>query len=115
MQVMAKSKYIRCSPRKLRLIADLLIHKDVRQALDILNNLPKGGTEVLKKTISSAVANAKQKTEFGEQLKIKNILIDSGPSLKRFRAATMGRAVTVRKRMSHITVILEDISQPGVE
>jgi len=97
MEAVAKSKYVRKSPRKLKIISDLLIGKDVKDAIDILNNLPNMGTEILKKAINSAVSNAKQKTEFTENLKIKNISIGEGPSLKRFRAATMGRAVTVKK------------------
>jgi len=115
MEAVAKSKYVRQSPRKLKIISDLLVDKDVKEALAILNNLPNRGTETLKKAINSAISNARNKTEFVENLKIKNISVDSGPSLKRFRAATMGRAVTVKKRMSHITVILEDISEPGAK
>jgi large subunit ribosomal protein L22 len=107
MEVLAKSRYIRQSPRKLRIIAGLLPGKDVKEALQILKNISGRGTDVLEKTINSALTNARQKTET-DDWKIKSVMVDTGPSLKRFRAATMGRAVTVKRRMSHITVILEE-------
>ena len=115
MEVVAKSKYVRQSPRKLKIISDLLVGKEVKEALYILNNLPNRGTETLRKTINSAVSNSGQKADFVDGLKVKNILIDEGPTLKRFRAATMGRAVSIKKRMSHITVILEDVSKQGAK
>ena len=116
MEAVAKAKYVRQSPRKLKAVSDLLIGKGAKEALSILNNLPHRSTEVLSKAIESAIANARQKTEIAEEnLKVKNILVSGGPVLKRFRAATMGRAVIVKKRMSHITVILEDIQERGVK
>lgn len=115
MEAVAKIKYVRQSPRKVKIVADLLIGKKVPEALAILKNLPQRSTETLIKAVNSAVANASQKEDVSEEnLMVKNILVDGGPALKRFRAATMGRAVTVKKRMSHITVILEDISDRGV-
>lgn len=110
MEVFAKTKYVRQSPRKIRIIAELLPGKEVGEALSILKNLPKRGTEVLEKTINSALSNAKAKSK-GNEWKIKNIMIDTGPVLKRFRSATMGRAVMVRKRTSHVTVVLEELER----
>ncbi|MCK9265721.1 50S ribosomal protein L22 [bacterium] len=115
MEASARSKYIRQSPTKLRIISELLVGKNVDEALSILDSLPNKGTLTLKKTINSALANAKQKKDSVDNFKIKTISVDEGPSLKRFRAATMGRAVTIKKRMSHLTVVLEDKSEPGAE
>ena len=110
MEVIAKSKYIRQSPRKLRMITELLKGKEVQESLNILKNMSKRGTEVVEKTINSALKNAGQKLS-AEEWKIKNITVDGGPVLKRFRSATMGRAVMVKKRTSHITVILEELER----
>ena len=110
MEVLAKSRYIRQSPRKLKIITELLPGKEVQESLHILQNMSKRGTETIAKTINSAMANAKQKSA-GEDWKIKSISVDGGPVLKRFRSATMGRAVMVKKRTSHITVILEEIER----
>ncbi len=110
MEVFAKSRYVRQSPRKLRVIAELLPGKEAKQALQMLKNMPKRGTDVLEKIIGSALANAKLKSDM-DTWKIKNIMVDEGPILKRFRSATMGRAVLVKKRTSHITVILEEFER----
>ncbi|MFN4227775.1 MAG: 50S ribosomal protein L22 [Candidatus Ratteibacteria bacterium] len=106
MIVRAKAKYVRIGPRKLRSIVDLIKGKEVEEAFGILRNLKKKGAKILEKVVKSAVNNGKSKAE-GIEWKIKNIIIDGGPMLKRYRAAPMGRAVMVRKRTSHITVILE--------
>lgn len=108
MEVVAKTKYIRISPKKLRELRHLILGKDVSYAIDILKNLPKRGAKVYIKTINSAVANGNQKVQ-GSEWKIKNILVEQGPTYKRYRAAPMGRAVMVRKRTAHLVVILEEI------
>lgn len=110
MEVLAKSRYVRQSPRKLRIVAELLPGKEVKEALHILRNMSKRGTDVLEKTINSALNNARGKSD-RDDWKIKNVMIDAGPVLKRFRSATMGRAVMVRKRTSHITVVLEELER----
>jgi len=115
MEVVARSRFVRQSPRKLKIISDLLVGKDVKEAMDVLNNLPNRGTEILAKALNSAVSNAKQKPESSGNFRVKNVLVEGGPVLKRFRAATMGRAVTVKRRMSHVTVIIEDIPAPGAK
>ncbi|MCM8772399.1 MAG: 50S ribosomal protein L22 [candidate division WOR-3 bacterium] len=106
MEVTAIARYVRISPRKLRTIIELVKGKEVNDAIGILKNLPKKGARILEKVIKSAENNGKQKAE-GVEWKIKNIIVDGGPMLKRYRAAPMGRAVMVRKRTSHIKVILE--------
>ncbi|HOK56688.1 MAG TPA: 50S ribosomal protein L22 [bacterium] len=106
MEVVAKAKYVRIGPRKLRVLVELVKGKKVEEAFGILRNVKKRGAKILEKVIKSAENNGKNKGE-GIEWKIKNIIIDGGPMLKRYRAATMGRGVMIRKRTSHITVILE--------
>jgi large subunit ribosomal protein L22 len=106
MEVKVKAKYVRIGPKKLRMIRELVLGKSIDEAIGILRNLPKKGARILEKVIKSAENAAKNKGE-GLDWKIKNVIIDGGPMLKRFRATTMGRAVMIRKRTSHITVTLE--------
>lgn len=110
MQVTAKLRRLRISPKKVRLIADLVKKKEIAQALAQLDFSSKRAAKSLAKLIRSAQANAEN--NFGldlENLAIKNIIVDQGPTLKRWRARAFGRAAEIRKKTSHITVILEGI------
>lgn len=108
MEIIAKSKYIRTSPRKLRLVARGLKKISLTQALIILEQLGKRASLPLRETIRSAVANAKNNFGLGEEvLRIKKLKIEEGPTYKRFRAVSRGRAHSIKKRTSHIIVILE--------
>ena len=106
MEVVAKARYVRIGPRKLRVLVELVKGKTIEEAIGILRNAKKKGARILEKVIKSAENNGKSKGE-GIEWRIKNIIIDGGPMLKRYRAASMGRGVMIRKRTSHITVILE--------
>lgn len=109
MAAKAMAKYIRVSPRKVRLIMDQVRGKKVGEALNMLSFAPQKGAFVLKKLINSAVANAEQNLNMDvDKLYIKRIFADEGPTLKRFRARAMGRATRIRKRTSHLTVILDE-------
>ena len=109
MEARAVAKYVRISPRKVRLIIDQLRGKRVEEALNLLNFAPQKSAFIVKKLISSAVANAEENTEIDvDTLFVKSIYADEGPTLKRFRPRAMGRATRIRKRTSHITVILEE-------
>ena len=110
MEVKCVSKYVRISPRKLKMIKDIVIGKEVNNAIEILENLPKRGSRYIIKTLKSALNNANNKVE-GKMWKVKNLFIDQGSSYKRFRAAPRGRAVMVKRRTSHITAVLEDIEE----
>lgn len=108
MEAKAVAKYIRMSPRKVRRVADLIRGKNVGEALNILHYTPKAATTPLEKTLRSAVANmlnieGSSKVD-PDDLYVKEIRIDEGVTLRRFRAASMGRAVRIRKRTSHITI-----------
>ena len=107
METKAVAKYIRISPQKARLVADVVRGKDVDSAITILKFMPKKGARMLRKVIESAVANAMQTEKVDtDTLYIKKILIDGGPMLKRFRPRPMGRAGRILKRTSHITVVV---------
>jgi large subunit ribosomal protein L22 len=109
METRAVAKYIRISPRKVRLVMDQLRGKRVEEALNLLNFAPQKSAYIVKKLINSAVANAEENTEIDvDTLFVKTIYADEGPTLKRFRPRAMGRATRIRKRTSHITVILEE-------
>ncbi len=109
MEVQAKAKYIRISPRKARLAADLIRGRKVQDALTDLAFCRKAGGAVVTKLLKSALANADQLGNVDiDSLFVKRILIDEGPTMKRFRPRAMGRATRIRKRTSHITVILDE-------
>ena len=109
MAAKAVARYIRVSPQKVRLIMDQVRGKKVEEALNMLSFAPQKGAFVLKKLINSAVANAEQNLNMDvDKLYIKRIFADEGPTLKRFRARAMGRATRIRKRTSHLTVIIDE-------
>ena len=99
------------SARKVRRVAELVRGKNVNEAIEILNFVPKAAAVPLQKTIKSAAANvlAEEGTAkiHPEDLRIKTLFIDGGPIWKRFRAVGMGRAYRIRKRTCHITVVVE--------
>jgi large subunit ribosomal protein L22 len=109
MEARAVARYIRISPQKARLIMDEVRGKKVDEAIRVLSFSPKKGAHVLKKLINSAVANAEANKEIDvDTLYIKRIFADQGPVLKRFQPRAMGRASSIRKRTSHLTVILDE-------
>ncbi len=109
METRAIAKYVRISPRKARLIINEVRGKRVEDALNTLSFSPTKGARILKKLIHSAVANAQGNTNADvDVLYIKRIFADEGPTLKRFRPRAMGRAGRIRKRTSHLTVVLDE-------
>jgi large subunit ribosomal protein L22 len=113
MEARAISKNVRMSARKMRLVIDQIRHADVNDAYSILQFSRKAAAEPIDKALRSAVANAVQKADQqGEmldvdQLYVKEAFVDEGPTLRRYRAAGMGRASPRRKRMSHVTVVVD--------
>jgi large subunit ribosomal protein L22 len=109
METVARAKYIRISPQKVRLVADLIRGKKVEDALNLLMFTPKSSAPVIAKVLKSALANAGQRQGVDvDTLVVKRITVDEGPTMKRFRARAMGRGTRILKRMSHITVIVEE-------
>lgn len=110
MEVKASTKFARISPLKLRLPISEIKGKSAEQALTTLKFMPLKAAGILHKTLESAVANAAHNNELDvDKLIVKNIIVDQGPSLKRFRARARGRASRILKRTSHLTVIVAQI------
>ncbi len=103
----AVTKYVRISPRKARLAADLIRGLDVTQAsLQLLNCQTKGG-RLLKKTLDSAVANAESQTDVGrEDLIVEEVRVDEGPTWKRAKSKCRGGRAPILKRTSHFTIVV---------
>jgi len=109
MEITAKTRMIRISPRKVRIVGDVIKKKNVNEAMGLLMYMPQKASFILKKLLDSALANAKQKKYVDiDNLYVKNVLVDGGPMLKRFLPRAMGRATKIRKRMSHITLVLDE-------
>ena len=109
MEVRAVTRYVRISPRKARLVTELIKGKPVEEALTILRFVPKKAARLVDKTLRSALANAEQNPNIDvDTLYIKRIFVDGGPTMKRWRPRAMGRATKIIKRTSHITVILDE-------
>jgi large subunit ribosomal protein L22 len=109
MEVKAKLRYIHITPRKMRLVADLCKGMPIEKAQTQLNFSQKRGGKLMLTLLNSAVANAKEKGGVDvENLYIKRVLVDDGPMMKRFLPRAMGRATSVRKKMSHVTLILDE-------
>ncbi|MBN1471672.1 MAG: 50S ribosomal protein L22 [Syntrophaceae bacterium] len=110
MEAKAVARYIRMSPQKVRLVADLIRGKKIQEARNILLYTRKYAAGIVANVLKSAVANAAQNPNIDENiLYVKEIVVDQGPSLKRWRARAQGRAAGFKKRSSHITVILDEI------
>ena len=105
----AQARFIRIAPRKARLVMDLIRGKDVDNALSVLRFTPRKGAKIIEKVLNSAVANAQNNHDMNKgELVIAQGYVDEGPVLKRFRPRAQGRASRIRKRTSHITLILEE-------
>jgi large subunit ribosomal protein L22 len=106
-EVRALAKYVRTAPRKLRLVADLIRGRKAQEAADILNFTPKRAAKTLLKVLQSAMANAENNHSLDkERLTVCTTFIDQGPMIKRFIPRSRGRASSVLKYSSHITVVL---------
>ncbi len=109
MEVKAVAKYERISPQKIRKLIGAVKGKPVQAGLEILRFMPLKGANIVEKVLRSAVANADQKEGIDiDDLIIRNIIADPGPTLKRFRARARGRGTRILKRTSHITVYLSE-------
>ncbi len=110
MDVVAKLKYLRTSPKKVRLVIDLIRGLEVGAAEHQLTFLNKGSSLTVLKLLKSAIANAENNFKLSsDNLYIKTIKVDQGPTLKRWKARAFGRAAEIRKKSSHITIILSEI------
>ena len=107
MRVSATAKFIRISPRKVRLVTDLIAGKPVEEAAAILRFLPNAAAKDVANVLKSATANAENNFNLSaDELHVQSATADEGPTLKRFRPRAMGRATRIRKRTSHLTITL---------
>jgi large subunit ribosomal protein L22 len=110
---LAQARYVRTAPMKCRRVVDMVRGLDVQDALDILRFAPQSASEQVGKVVASAVANAENNKQLDpRELFISQAYVDEGPTLKRFRPRAQGRAYRIRKRTSHITIVVE-ANQPA--
>ena len=113
MQARAIARGVGMSPRKMRLVLDLIRGRGVNEAYAILKFSKKGATRPIEKTLRSAVANATQKADKegtfldADELVVREAYVNEGPRLKRFSPRAMGRATPIIKRTSHVTIIVD--------
>lgn len=108
MEAKAIAKYVRMSPIKLKPVADLVRGKDVDEALTILKFTPGKGAEIVEKVVQSALANADVKEMNTDNLYVAEVYANQGPTMKRWRAGSQGRASIILKRSSHVGVTLRE-------
>jgi len=110
MEVKSVNRYVGSSPRKMRLVVDLIRGKGVEEALSMLHFVPKHAAKTAEKVLRSAISNYQNRDEAGRvdtsTLFIKSVFVDGGPTAKRVLPAPMGRAFRIRKRSNHITMII---------
>jgi large subunit ribosomal protein L22 len=108
----ATIKYVRTTPRKMRRVVDLVRGQHVVEARRILRFSPLGASQDIEKLVNSAVANAEQKPGVvADNLWISRAWVDEGPTLRRYRPRAYGRAARVRKRTSHVTVVVQTMGE----
>lgn len=109
MEAKAVARYIRISPRKCRLVIDLIRGKSVQEALNILKFVPKRASKPIEKVVRSAAANAEHNLNLNkDNLVISQAFVDGGPTLKRFHPRQRGQAFPILKRSAHITVVVKE-------
>jgi large subunit ribosomal protein L22 len=111
MEAKATAKYIRVSPRKMRRSIDLIRGRHVDDARRVLTLSPFKANRTIVKVLNSAVANAEQKQAIPENLVVSRAWVDEGPTLRRFRPRAYGRAARVRRRTSHVTVVVQTLGE----
>ena len=109
LEAKATLRYARISSRKVKIVADLIRGKDVDEALAIVKFTPKAASEIVEKLLKSAIANAENNHGMkSNKLYVAEIYANQGPTLRRIRPAAKGSAVRIRKRTSHITIVLKE-------
>ena len=111
MEAKAIAKYVRISPRKMRRSVDLIRGQHVEDARRILRFSPYKANRTLIKVLDSAVANAEQQQAIPENLMVARAWVDDGPTLRRWQPRAYGRATKIRKRTSHVTVVLKSLEE----
>jgi large subunit ribosomal protein L22 len=108
MDVKAVARYVRISPRKVRPVMALIKGKGIDEALAVLRFTPNRASQAVAKVVKSAAANAENNLELArDTLRVAQAYVDSGPSTKRMQARARGRADVIKKRSSHITIVVQ--------
>lgn len=116
MQARAEAKYVRVAPRKARLLVDLIRGMNVKEARAQLKFSPKQTAQPVLKVLNSAIANAEHNLNAKtDDFRVIEAYVNEGPKIKRYKPRAQGRATLIRKRMSHITVVVGDSSEAVVE
>jgi large subunit ribosomal protein L22 len=111
-EAIARTRYARISPRKLRLVCDLVRGKRIGEALAVLEFTPRRGSKLVAKALLAAVANARDQQNVDEdRLYVKRVQADTGPSWKRSLPRAHMRVTPIRKRTSHLTVVVDELSE----
>ena len=109
MEATAKATYVRISPRKVQIVLDLIRNQPADKAMAILQYTPKAACEPVMKVLKSAIANAENNNGMNPaDLYIEECFANKGPTMKRIRPRAQGRAYRIEKRMSHITIVLNE-------
>jgi large subunit ribosomal protein L22 len=109
LEARAQARYVRIAPRKVRVVLDLIRGKNVDEALNILRFTPRASSKVIEKLVMSAAANAENNHDMNrDALYITECYADQGPIIKRYRPRAMGRASSIQKKTSHITIKLKE-------
>jgi large subunit ribosomal protein L22 len=109
MEALARTRFVRISPQKLRLVCALVAGKKVDQALSILEFTPKKGAKIISKTLVAAIANARDQQNVDEdKLYVKRVVADTGPTTKRSMQRAHMHATPILKRSSHLTVVVDE-------
>lgn len=109
MEAKAVARHIRITPRKMRIVINLIRGKSVGEAFAILRNVPKIGSEVVEKVLKSAVANAEHNFDMNsDNLYVAETYVDQGPTLKRIHPRSRGQAFKILKRSSHVTIVVKE-------
>lgn len=110
MEARAVLRYARISPRKVKIVLDLIRNKPANTAMAILDNTPKSASEYLKKLLASAIANAENNNSMDkDKLYVAECFATPGPTLKRIQPHAQGRAFKILKRTSHVTLVLKEM------
>ncbi len=109
METRAKTKFLRVSPRKVRLVVDQIRGKEVEAALNILKFTPKRSAGIVTKVLRTAIANAESTQSVDvDRLYVKQVTVDQAGMWKRFMPRAQGRATRIRKRLSHVTIVIDE-------
>src|SRR3989344_4326507 len=116
MEIKASARFVRMSPRKVRLVINMIRGKKAADALDILEFSTRWAKRPISKLLESAIANAEHNFKLQkENLYVKTIKADGGPMMKRWTPRAFGRATPIRKRTSHITIVLDELKKDEVK